>query len=203
MRADLGRTIRVRLAIRTDDPAHRRGVIEDALKIAHSRHVARLRRALDLDEGEPVTPEAVLGAHVLVLIGLDAEGGWRVRGYRHLFAERMRPAHEALGLRPSERKRYYGVIDDVEVAGGGANRLELRLAIDVGDDPAADAVHLAASLLCTTQTVVAGVRMLGDDGAWALDPRELTGMPVRITCWAESYGARYPVHVVVGSIEAA
>lgn len=201
VRADLGRTIRVRLAVHTEDPAHPRGFVEDDLRVGHSRHVARLRRALDLDVDEAVTPDAVLGAHVLVLVGQDADSGWRVRGYRHLFSERLRPAHEALGLHPGETRRYYGVIDDVEVA--GANRLELRLAIDVGDDPAADAVYLAHSVHCTLQSYVAGVRMRGDDGAWALDPRTLTGVPVRVTCSPEYYGPRYPVRVVVGSIEAA
>ena len=200
-RADLGRTIRVRLAVHTEDPAHPWGLVEDDLRIGHSRHVARLRRALDLNVGEAVTPDAVLGANALVLVGLDADGAWRARGYRHLFSARPRPAHEALGLHPGETRRYYGVIDDVEVA--GANRLELRLAIDVGDDPAADAVYLAHSVHCTLQSVVVGVRMRGGDGTWALDPRELTGVPVRVTCSPEYYGPRYPVRVVVGAIEAA
>ncbi len=200
-REDHSRTIRVELAVHTGDPAHPRGLVVDDLRIGHSRHVARLRRALDLDVDEAVTPDAVLGAHVLVLVGQKAEGRWRVRAYRHLFAERLRPAHEALGLHPGETRRYFGVIDDVEVA--GANRLELRLAIDAGEDPAADAVYLAHSILCTRQTHVAGVPMIGDDGSWAFDPRALTARPVRVTCWPNCYGAPYPVHVLVGSIEAA
>lgn len=194
--------IRAELVVCTGDDSHPWALLEHDLRIRHSRTAARIRRALEVAEDEPLRPEGVLGAQCEAVLGAAADGGARVRALRLLFAGSPTPPHIALGLEPGERGVYDGVIDDIEIEG---STLVVRLALDApGDDLGAEPVCLVRRMLRTRGARVAGHELMAETGGdWAFDPRALVGERVRATCWTDSYGAAYGVSVVVGSIEAA